>query len=219
MAESGDRNVTAHETIDERLLNRVIFFTDAVFAIVLTLLVLDLRPPPGDHPLSSPGVAQELWDHFFALTMSFVVIGIFWVAHLATTRRLHRFDWPSVVANLAFIFPVCLLPFATAWWGSAIASPLPWAIYCVVMTITSLGNVALVLVSTRDGGRLMLGGVTPQERLYRAARAASPGIAFSLGVAVMAAGYLQLGQFCWVLIPVLLLICGRVLKPKTTAKA
>jgi hypothetical protein len=217
MAESGDRNVTAHETIDERLLNRVIFFTDAVFAIVLTLLVLDLRPPL-DRPLSNPGVAQDLWDHFFALTMSFVVIGIFWVAHLATTRRLHRFDWPSVVANLAFIFPVCLLPFATAWWGSAINSPLAWGIYCVVMTVTSLGNVALVLVSTRGGGRLMLGGVTPRERVYRAARAASPGIAFGLGVSLTAAGYLPLSRFCWVLIPILLLICGRVLKPRPAAK-
>jgi len=219
MAESGDRNVTAHETIDERLLNRVIFFTDAVFAIVLTLLVLDLRPPAAGRSLGSPGVAQELWNHFFALAMSFVVIGIFWVAHLATTRRLHRFDWPSVVANLAFLFPVCLLPFATAWWGSAINSPLAWSVYGVVMTVTSLGNVALVLVSTRGGGRLMLGGVTGRERAYRAARAASPGIAFSLGVAMTAAGYLQLSQFCWVLIPILLLICGLVLKPRPAARA
>jgi uncharacterized membrane protein len=214
MSENGDSDVSAHETIDERLLLRVIFFTDAVFAIVLTLMVLDLRPPSADHPLSDPSALQELWNHFFALAMSFLVIGIFWIAHLTTTRRMNRFDWPSAVANLAFLFPVCLLPFATAWWGSGMGSALAWQVYCGVMVVTSFANLVLVLVSTRGGGRLMAGGVTGAERLYRVARAASPGISFALGLAATAAGQLRLAQFCWVLIPILMLICGRFLKPR-----
>jgi uncharacterized membrane protein len=127
---------------------------------------------------------------------------------------MHRFDWPSTIANLAFIFPVCLLPFATAWWGRALSSPFPWGMYCGVMVVISAANLVLVLVSTRDGGRLMAGGVTPQERIYRAARAASPGVAFGLGIAVMVLGHVAIAQFCWVLIPILLTICGRTLKPK-----
>jgi uncharacterized membrane protein len=218
MSDSGDKNVTPHETIDERLLNRVIFFTDAVFAIVLTLMVLDLKPPPFDSPLGKSGHLQDFASHFFALAMSFVVISIFWIAHLATTRQMRRFDWASAVANLVFLFPVCLLPFVTAWWGRDLAAPFPWGMYCGTMVVTSFANVALVLIVTRGGGRLV-GGITGAERLYRAAGAASPGMAFAVGIVVMAAGYLHVAQWCWLLIPVLLLTIRRTLKPKPEAAA
>ncbi len=214
MTDSGDRNVTAHETIDERLLNRVIFFTDAVFAIVLTLMVLDLKPPAFQSPIGDASAMWGMASHFLALTMSFVVIGIFWIAHLSTTRRLRHFDWASAVANLIFMFPVCLIPFATAWWGRDLSSPFPWGIYCGTMVFSSLANLGLVLTVSRDHGRL-LGGIAMGERLYRAARAASPGVAFALGIWMMALGHLHLAQFCWVLIPVFLIFCRLFLRPKS----
>ena len=201
------------EHLNKRLLDRMLFFTDAVFAIVLTLMVLDLKPPPFDRPFGNPAAMHGMGSHFLALAVSFTVIGIFWIAHLHTTRRLLHFDWPSVVANLVFLFPVCLLPFVTAWWGSNLDSPFPWGMYCGVMIVASIANVVLVLVISRDGGRLV-GGTTPHERRYRALRAASPGIAFALGIATMAAGSLRLAQFCWVLIPLATWVIGRTLKPK-----
>ena len=209
MSDSGDRNVTAHETIDERLLNRVIFFTDAVFAIVLTLMVLDLKPPPFDSPLGRGGNLQDFASHFLALSLSFFVIGVFWIAHLATTRRLRHFDWATAVANLIFMFPICLLPFATAWWGRDPTAAFPWGMYCGTMVACSLANLGLVLTVSRDGGRL-LGGITPAERVYRAIRSASPGVAFGVGILLMAAHQLALAQFCWVLIPAQILIYSRI---------
>lgn len=214
MSDSGDSNVTRHETIDERLLNRVIFFTDAVFAIVMTLMILDLRAPDFTSLAGNDAALQSMAGHFFALVMSFLVIAVFWIAHLATTRRLRHFDWLTAVANLVFMFPVCLIPFATAWWGKDLNAPLPWGMYCGIMVASSLGNLALVLAATRDGGRLM-GGVNGAERLYRAARAISPGVAFGLGIVLMAVGYLHLAQFCWLLIPVQIVLFSRFLKPRT----
>jgi uncharacterized membrane protein len=213
MSDGGDKNITPHETIDERLLNRVIFFTDAVFAIVLTLMVLDLKPPPFDSPLGNGDAMRSMASHFLAMVMSFFVIGVFWIAHLATTRRMRHFDWASAVANLVFMFPVCLLPFATAWWGQDLAAPFPWGMYCGTMVACSLANLALVLTISRDGGRLM-GGISPRERAYRIARAASPGVAFGTGLVLMAFHQLALAQFCWVLIPIQLLVVGRILKPR-----
>jgi uncharacterized membrane protein len=213
MSDSGDSNVTKHETIDERLLNRVIFFTDAVFAIVMTLMILDLRPPDFTSLAGNSQALQSMVSHFFALIMSFVVIGVFWIAHLATTRRVRHFDWPTAVANLVFMFPVCLIPFATAWWGRDLNAPFPWGMYCGIMVTSSLGNLALVLTVSRDGGRLM-GGVSRRERLYRAARAVSPGIAFGLGIALLIVGHLHLSQFSFVLIPVQIAIYSRFLRPK-----
>jgi uncharacterized membrane protein len=214
----GDRNVTPHETVDERLLNRVIFFTDAVFAIVLTLMVLDLKPPPFRSPLGNGDAMRSMASHFFAMVMSFFVIGVFWIAHLATTRRMRHFDWPSAVANLVFMFPVCLLPFATAWWGQDLSAPFPWGMYCATMLACSLANLALVITVSRDGGRLM-GGVTPRERLYRVMRAASPGVAFGLGLVLMSFHQLSFAQFCWVLIPVQIFVYERTLKPKALKPA
>jgi uncharacterized membrane protein len=213
MSDGGDRNVTPHETADERLLNRVIFFTDAVFAIVLTLMVLDLKPPPFTSPLGNAGEMRSMASHFLAMAMSFFVIGVFWIAHLSTTRRLRHFDWPSTVANLIFLFPICLLPFATAWWGRDLNSLFPWGMYCGIMVCCSLANLALVLTVSRGQGRL-LGGITARERLYRAMRAASPGFAFGLGLGLMAAHQLGLAQFCWLLIPLQIFVYERTIKPK-----
>jgi uncharacterized membrane protein len=209
----GERNLTAHETLDERLLHRLLFFTDAVFAIVLTLMVLDFKPPGFNSPLGDPMAIRGMEQHFFAFLMSFAVISIFWLAHLSTTRRMIHFDWPSAIANLAFLFPICLLPFATSWWGREIVSAFPWGMYCGVMTVTSIANIVLVLVVARDGGRLMSGGCSPAETRYRVVRAASPGIAFGTGVVLLLAHQIRLAQFCWVLIPVLLVLATRFLRP------
>ena len=213
MSDSGESNVTKHETIDERMLNRVIFFTDAVFAIVMTLMILDLKPPAFASLAGNGEALGNMIGHFFALIMSFAVIAVFWIAHLATTRRLRHFDWLTAVANLVFMFPVCLIPFATAWWGRDLNAPLPWGMYCGVMVASSLGNLALVLAVTRDGGRLM-GGLTWRERLYRATRAISPGVAFGLGIVLMAVGHLHLAQFSWLLIPVQIALSSQFLKPE-----
>jgi uncharacterized membrane protein len=218
MTDNGDSTVTRHETIDERLLNRVIFFTDAVFAIVMTLMILDLRPPTFASPAGNDEALQSMVSHFFALIMSFLVSAVFWVAHLATTRRLRHFDWLTAVANLVFMFPVCLIPFATAWWGRDLNAPFPWGMYCGIMVASSLGNLALVLAVTRGGGRLM-GGVTGRERLYRAGRAASPGVAFGLGIVLLLMGHLHLSQFSFVLIPMQIVLYARFLNPKPAPAA
>ena len=86
------------------------------------------------------------------------------------------------------------------------------------MVACSLANLGLVLTVSRDGGRL-LGGITPAERLYRAIRSASPGVAFGVGILLMAAHQLALAQFCWVLIPAQILIYSRIYARMTTPAA
>src|SRR5258708_3498827 len=124
---------TAHETTEERMLHRSLFFTDAVFAIVLTIMVLELHPPPFDSPLGDGAALRGMASHLFAFALSFAVIAIFWLAHLNTVRRQVHFDWAATVANLVFLFPVCLIPFATAWYGRGLANPFPWGLYCSLM--------------------------------------------------------------------------------------
>lgn len=204
---------TAHETIEERMLHRALFFTDGVFAIVLTIMVLELHPPPFDNPLGKVAAMRGMAGHLFAFALSFAVTGIFWLAHLNTVRRLIHFDWAATVANLAFLFPVCLIPFATAWYGRSYDIPFSWGFYCSLMVLISLGNIGLVLVVSRDGGRLV-GGATAAEVRFRLARAAIPGVAFLVGLGLVLAGQTYVSQACWMIIPPLGLLIGRTMKPK-----
>jgi uncharacterized membrane protein len=206
---SFDMTPRAHEDLDGRLLHRLLFFTDAVFAIVMTLLVLELRPPEGDSAAQF-AVLRGMGGKFFAFALSFAILGIFWLAHAANTRRLAQFDWPTAAVNFLFLFPVCLIPFVSAWVGGAVSSATAWIAYCVVLIATSAASVALILVESRDGGRLMAGGMGERERMYRVGRAACPGLAFVVGLASAAAGQLLLAQLCWLLIPVFRVAVGRL---------
>lgn len=195
-----------HENLDERMLHRMLFFTDAVFAIVMTLLVLDLKPPQGVGALDALAAMRS---HLVAFAMSFAIIAIFWVAHMNTTRRLMRFDWPVALANLVFLFPVCLIPFVTAWGFNSQGA---WAAYCGDMVAISAANVALTLIASRHKGRLE-GGLTTRIRLARSSRAAAPGLAFGAGLILLATGQLQLSFLCGALIPLFLWASARIFGP------
>jgi len=208
----------AHEDLDERLLHRLLFFTDAVFAIVMTLLVLELRPPESGAAAAQLAGLRVLAPQLFAFAMSFSILGIFWAAHLASTRRLRVFDWPTAIANLALLFPVCLIPFVSAWMGERILSAPAWEAYSAVLIACSAAKVVLVLVETRGGGRLLAEPVSPHGRLHRVARAATPGVAFLLGFIGAASGQVRVAQFCWLLIPVFLVLL-RFVRPKSLEAA
>lgn len=199
-----------HETDDERLLHRMLFFTDAVFAIVLTLLALELRPPQtGD----AQEALREIGYHLFNFSMTFAVVAIFWVSHMSTMRRLTRFDWPTTVINLVFMAPICVLPFASSLLSGAWFSTFGWIIYSLDLILTSLCLIALVLVSSRGGGRL-IGGISTKERWYRVVRAAAPGVAFAIGLLALELGLLQAPKVFWIWIPVQFLLAEWFLKPK-----
>ena len=201
------------EELDDRLLHRMLFFTDAVFAIVLTLLALELRPP--EHAAEANAeTLGALGGHIFAFTVSFFLIAIFWTAHMNTTRRLARFDWPTALANILYLFPVCLLPFASGWFGASPAGDYAWGLYCSVLVVSSAANMLLVAVVYRGGGRLIAGGSPKGELGYRLARAAAPGVAFGSGLIGLLAGLTILAHFCWVLIPLTFWGAEVALKPR-----
>ena len=206
-----------HEPLEERLLHRVLFFSDAVFAIVMTLLVLELRPPQAGAETQDAEAIWEMASHLGAFALSFAVISIFWLAHMNTTRQLAHFDWPTAMVNLVFLFPVSLVPFLSAWLGRSFNDPFSWSLYSGLLVAISAANVALVLVASRGGGRLMAHRVEARDRAYRVLRAASPGLGFLAGLAVTATGHLHVAQFCWLLVGPIIWLAGRLLGPRAPA--
>ncbi|HYE96391.1 MAG TPA: TMEM175 family protein [Rubricoccaceae bacterium] len=103
-------------------------FSDAVIAILLTIMVLELRPPHG----AEPAALRPLLPVLLSYVLSFVILGIYWNNHhhlLQATREVNgRVLW----ANLHLLFWLSLVPFATAWVGDTAFAPWPVALYGAV---------------------------------------------------------------------------------------
>ncbi len=210
---------------DGRMVDRMLFFSDAVFAIVLTIMVLELHAPL----LEAKGAAQAesagaLWAAlgnmgriFFAYFLSFAIVGFWWTIHMRVTRALHRFDWPSAVANLVFILTVTLIPFAASVLGENIANPAAWAVYWGVNAAASFALTGMMVITTRDGGHLV-GGMGGRERLGRVIQAIGPGLGFVVGVWLACSGHLDWSRWCWVVIPPVMTV-ARLVIGRTVAYA
>src|SRR5689334_11366058 len=91
--------------------NRLEAFSDGVFAVAITLLVIDLAVPKGDHLWHD---LKDEWPSFAAFFVSFWVIGIIWVNHHGLLDHLKRADRGVLYLNLLVLMTVVFLPFATA---------------------------------------------------------------------------------------------------------
>ena len=103
--------------------------SDGVLAIIITIMVLELKVPHGD----SLAVLAELWPVFVSYVISFIYVGIYWNNHHhllhATTNVTGGMMW----ANLNLLFWLSLLPFATGWMGENHFGPVPSAVYGAVL--------------------------------------------------------------------------------------
>jgi uncharacterized membrane protein len=96
--------------------DRILFFTDAVFAIAITLLVVDL---PAHIERARHGNVLINWDGIIGFAISFAVIGLFWMAHHSIFRYIKAFDGTLIRLNLLFIGLIAFLPYPTALLSSA----------------------------------------------------------------------------------------------------
>jgi len=87
--------------------------SDGVFAIAMTLLVLDLRPPARQGTTLAKGLADQ-WPAYVGFVASFLFIAVVWTNHHATFREIHSTDRGLTWANLGILFGTVLLPFPTA---------------------------------------------------------------------------------------------------------
>lgn len=104
----------------ERGLKRFEGFTDAVFAIALTLLFVEIKPP------TSPDVARavaEQWHEHLALFVSFLGIGIYWLQHHYSGRLYAKTDHLFSFFNLGFLFGIMALPYPARLWASHLGEP------------------------------------------------------------------------------------------------
>ena len=105
--------------------SRLEAFSDGVLAIILTIMVLEMKVPQGDTLLA----LQPLWGVFVSYVLSFVFIGIYWNNHHHMLHTVQSVSAGVLWANLHLLFWLSLVPFATHWMGGNHFAPLPTALY------------------------------------------------------------------------------------------
>lgn len=107
-------------------LGRTIAFSDGVFAIAITLLVLSIDVPDGFARKELSEFIRDEWPQFFAYFLSFAVIGRFWIGHHHVFSMLQDFDRRLIVLNLAYLSMIVLVPFPTELLGEYGVAQTPW---------------------------------------------------------------------------------------------
>ncbi len=106
------------ETVGESLgIERLVFFSDAVFAIAITLLALEIRLPSEITSLDNAQLADMLlglWHKYLAYVISFLVIGLFWSGHHRKFRLIQRYDNRLIFINLLALMMVAFVPFPSS---------------------------------------------------------------------------------------------------------
>ncbi|MGH3322060.1 MAG: TMEM175 family protein [Streptosporangiaceae bacterium] len=154
MADSSGRARDTRSTDDEfesgkTSLDRLVFFSDAVFAIAITLLVLPLADTElSDHQIGAQLLAQ--WPKMFSFVLSFVVIGTFWVSHHRMFRFIIRLDRRLLMINMLFLLFVAFLPFPTSVLGQHEDHTAAVVLYAVAISLTGLTAGALWRYACHD---------------------------------------------------------------------
>jgi len=124
-------------------------FSDAVIAIILTIMVLELKVPHG----ADFGALRPLVPVFLSYVLSFVYLGIYWNNHHHLLHAVQHVSGPTLWANLHLLFWLSLVPFVTAWMGENHYAPMPVALYGMVLIAAAFAYTILVRSLLASHGR------------------------------------------------------------------
>src|SRR5271169_3464625 len=119
--------------------SRLEAFSDGVIAIIITIMVLELKVPHGENI----DALVPLIPVFLSYVLSFVYVGIYWNNHHHMLQTSHKVTGPMLLANLHLLFWLSLFPFATGWMGENHFAAAPSAFYGVILLMASVAYLIL----------------------------------------------------------------------------
>jgi len=129
--------------------NRMESFSDGVIAIIITIMVLELKVPRGENFQA----LAPLIPVFLSYVLSFVYVGIYWNNHHHMLQTSNRVTGPMLWANLHLLFWLSLFPFATGWMGENHFAAAPSAFYGVVLLMAAVAYLILQQLIIKSQGR------------------------------------------------------------------
>lgn len=139
---------------DSHALERLVFFSDAVFAIAITLLVIELHAPERLQPYTSENLWRALAGQAPALlgfVISFGVVSLFWANHHRSMGLLARADQRLLWRNFGLLFAIALLPFPTAIISRYFPLAAGQQIYLSLLLLAAVAQWRLLLLAFREG--------------------------------------------------------------------
>ena len=133
--------------------DRIVNLSDGVFAIAITLLILDIRVPDIPETMVSsqlPGALLSLWPKYLGYILSFVGISAFWIIHHSIFRPIRSYDRILLYLNFLFLMGVAFVPFPTSLLGEYGDHQLPVAMYAATLAVGRLLLTAIHWYATRN---------------------------------------------------------------------
>ncbi|HVQ09829.1 MAG TPA: TMEM175 family protein [Allosphingosinicella sp.] len=175
----------------DHALERLVFFSDAVFAIAITLLVIEIHPPElrrGEGAAGHLAALARLTPNFIGFAVSFGVIGAFWAGHHRAFTLARRYHGGVVIWNLALLGAIAFVPFVTAFMSVNYNMVVPALFYWGWIVLTALLNLKVNSIATgpamvgEDGGA----GGEAARAVPRRSRAVLLGAVAALLIAMLA---------------------------------
>ncbi|HEX8532700.1 MAG TPA: TMEM175 family protein [Allosphingosinicella sp.] len=136
----------------DHALERLVFFSDAVFAIAITLLVIEVHVPHVAHGSGDAAYLQALAyliPNFIGFIVSFAVIGLFWAGHHRAFSLARRYDGGVVPWNLMLLGTIAFMPFVTAFVSAHQGARVPAVLYWSWLLLTAALNLKVNSFATR----------------------------------------------------------------------
>jgi uncharacterized membrane protein len=187
--------------------DRILFFSDAVFAIAITLLAVTLHVP--QHPKSVGHELQRAEGSLLGFVISFAAIALFWLAHHSMFRYIKAFDRTLIVLNLLFLGTIAFLPYPTEILSHATGNQPGAAIfYALCAGIAGLLEGLLWVYATRRGSPLVY-EMPAEVKLHYTLRAIRAPVVFFISIPIALVGT-QWAEYSWLLIWVLAVLINRL---------
>lgn len=174
-----------HDLFDNRTqfqLERIILFSDAVFAIAITLLVIEIKVPDLHNGEGLGTILKDKWHEFFGLLLSFAVIGQFWTNHHRLFGYVNSYDGGLIWLNLHMLFWIIVVPFSSALSSEYFGNDGVWMFYSFNMFMIAIAIYFLWRYITNPKRNLSLIANDPLIRKMTRVRSFSIASIFLFGV-------------------------------------
>ncbi len=175
-------------------------FSDGVLAVIITIMVLEMRAPHA----TSFAALWPIAPVFLSYVLSFIYIGIYWSNHHHLLHAVERVNGAALWANLHLLFWVSLIPFTTAWLGGSGLATWPVAIYGVVLLLAALAYyiLAKVLIAAQKGRSVLADAIGRDKKTV---------VSLGIYAAAISLGFLRPWMGCagYVIVAIIWLIPDR----------
>lgn len=178
--------------------DRIIAFSDGVFAFAITLLVLKINLPNTAVSSNLPTILIQLWPQFLANIMSFSVIGYYWILHHYLFNHIKRYDITVVWLNIFLLMAISFMPFSTDLLGDFPNSEVAVIFYALTLAITGILQSAVWIYASHNH-RLIDKELSSGYIHAHSVRAVIPPLIFLLSIPVSYIS-ITLAECMWILI-------------------